>query len=54
MDTLTTPVLLRCMVTNSVKASVEKGRQYTELVLVGQPAELIYASQPPEAEVISP
>jgi hypothetical protein len=52
MDTLTTPVLLRYMVTNSKKASVsivagsvEKGRQYTESVYAGRPSESVSLHQ---------
>jgi hypothetical protein len=29
---------------------VEKGRQYTELVLVHRPSDLVFASRPPESE----
>jgi hypothetical protein len=49
MDMLTTPVFLRCMVTNSWKASVsivagvlKKGRQYTVLVYTSWASELVF------------
>jgi hypothetical protein len=52
MDTLTTSVLLRYMVTNSRRASVsivagsvEKGRQYTKLVYAGRPSESVSLHQ---------
>jgi hypothetical protein len=48
MDTLTTPVLLRYLLTNSrnasvsiVAGSVENGRQYTESVYAGRSSELV-------------
>jgi hypothetical protein len=61
MDTFTSPVLLHYMVTNSRKVSVlivagtvvEKGRQYTELVLVRRPSKLVYASWSSELVLVS-
>jgi hypothetical protein len=56
MDTLTTPVLLRCMVTNSGKVSISivagtmlKREDNTQSVLLRRPSDLVlvYAGRPP-------
>jgi hypothetical protein len=60
MDTLTAPVLLCYMVTNSWKASVssvagsvKKGRQYTVLVYPSRSSKSVYASWSSELVLVS-